>query len=503
MAMPAIQMIYVKNVVSRTVNGTFQEISFAVGVRNLGYGKRVTIHWCGEDDVWRETPAEFRCALAEGREAWVAEVAVPLTTESSIPGNLRFAARLDVGGEQHWDSRFGQDYRSDADSGAIVFEPVDVRVVGCSPRLPPGLVSLPLEVAVRSEIGPEAVTVHWTTDGWNTAHRAQAYYRRDHWDRSSGSNARNPNRYGWEVWAARIPLQHAYRVEFAVECRSRRGTVWDNHAGLNYRAQHATLKAMTLNLHTYQESDQPRKFARVARAIRELGIDLVCLQEVGEHWNDGAGDWASNAARIINEHLPAPYHLHADWSHLGFERYREGIAILSRHPFVYTDAGYVSDSQDPFDIHSRKIAMAQVRVPYVGLVNVFSAHLSWPSDGFFPQFERLEGWAREKATPEVAATLLCGDFNVAAGSDAYRHVVDAGEYEDQYLKIADPPVFQRVFRDRQGDPMRLLEHDGRIDYLWLKAGGRLRAIAAEELFTPARYGRVSDHTAYLVEFEPR
>jgi hypothetical protein len=37
----------------------------------------------------------------------------------------------------------------------------------------------------------------------------------------------------------------------------------------------------------------------------------------------------------------------------------------------------------------------------------------------------------------------------------------------------------------------------------VRNGGCLRAIAAEELFTPARYGRVSDHTGYLVEFERR
>ena len=55
-----------------------------------------------------------------------------------------------------------------------MFEPTDVRVGGCTPRLPDGLVSLPLEIAVRQEIEPEAVTVHWTTDGWNTQQAAPA-----------------------------------------------------------------------------------------------------------------------------------------------------------------------------------------------------------------------------------------------------------------------------------------------------------------------------------------
>ena len=99
--------------------------------------------------------------------------------------------------------------------------------------------------------------------------------------------------------------------------------------------------------------------------------------------------------------------------------------------------------------------------------------------------------------------LIGGDFNISAGSEAYRHIVDTGEYEDQYLKIAAPPVFQKVFRERAPDALRRLAADGRIDYVWLRNGSRLRAIAAEELFTASRYGRVSDHTGYLVEFELR
>ncbi len=501
--MQPIQLISVKNIISRTVNGTFQEISFAVRVRNMGHGKQVEIHWCGEDDVWQVLPAAYRFEASEGGELWRAEVSFPLTMKSSIPGNIQFAARVEFNGETYWDSHFGLNYRSEADSGVIVFEPVETKVLEFHPILKPGRVALPIEVAVRQAIGPESVTIHWSVDGWVTQHHTPAYFRRNHWDLSAGSNARNPNRYGWGVWVGSIPLQHAYRLEYAVECRTASGVFWDNRGGRNYATKRSTLRVMTLNLHTYQEPDQQEKFKQIAKAITEKKIDLVCLQEVGEHWNNGEGDWASNAARIINSHLPEPCHLHTDWSHLGFDRFREGVAILSRYPFVYTDAGYVSDSQDPYDIHSRKVVMAQVRVPYFGLLNVFSAHLSWPSDGFFPQFDRLRAWAAQRHTPEVMATLLGGDFNITAGTEAYRHIVDTGEYEDQYLKIRDSSVFQQVFRKRQGDTMLLLAEDGRIDYLWLRNGNRLRAVYAEELFTPERYGRVSDHTAYWVEFEQR
>ena len=62
---------------------------------------------------------------------------------------------------------------------------------------------------------------------------------------------------------------------------------------------------------------------------------------MGEHWANGNGDWNSNAAKIICDRLHQHYHLHTDWSHMGFDRYREGSAILSRYDFVMTDAGYV------------------------------------------------------------------------------------------------------------------------------------------------------------------
>ena len=72
--------------------------------------------------------------------------------------------------------------------------------------------------------------------------------------------------------------------------------------------------------------------------------------------NDGgtaAWDWASNAARIIHDQLRQRYHLYTDWSHIGFGRYREGIAVLSKHDFLIKEANYVSSSHD---VHSIDLA---------------------------------------------------------------------------------------------------------------------------------------------------
>lgn len=499
-----LQFIAVRNVISRTISGTFQELSFFLQTDSLGFGKTITIHWMSEDSRWNRLSARFVEPLGDGREFWAASIALPLTPDTSLPGNIRFAACLEFEGRAWWDSRFGEDYRSDADSGLTVLDASPLFVISPAPPLPENAVSLPIEVAVRQDLDPESVRIHWTADAWKTFHEVPAFFRHDHWDRTRGSNARNPNRYGWGVWAARLPLGEAARIEYAVECRTRRaGTIWDNANGRNHRASRGNLRVLTLNLHTWQEEDQLRKFETIAQAIQREKLDIVFLQEVGELWNDGNGDWATHAARLINSHLPRPYHLFTDWSHIGFDRYREGLAILSRFPFLLTDSGYVSDGTSPFDIHSRRVLMAQIHLPCAGALNLFCAHLSWPEDGFIDQYDRLLAWMREKAPADGAGTLVCGDFNIAAGSPSFNHIVQEGGFEEQFLKITRPDAFQRIFRARDALSTDLLAGDGRIDYLWLSKSSCLRAVAARELFTPARYGRVSDHTGYAVEFEIR
>jgi maltose 6'-phosphate phosphatase len=136
-------------------------------------------------------------------------------------------------------------------------------------------------------------------------------------------------------------------------------------------------------------------------------------------------------------------------------------------------------------------------------VNVFSAHLSWPSGGFFEQFERLRSWANQRHAGNIAATFLCGDFNIKAGSDGYQAVVRTREFEDQYLAATSHGVFDKIFRKHSPNVERYLAPDGRIDFIFMQKNSSLHAVAARELFTDNdHYGRVSDHTGYCVEFEP-
>jgi maltose 6'-phosphate phosphatase len=485
-AMTPVELLYAKNTIARHDDTVQQDLTFALAVQNRAHQKHVEVVWSGEDGVERSLKAKYVGPTGHDHEIWMAQASFLLTEEDSLPGDIQFVLRSHQAGHDFWGPPNRRGWTINADSGVLMGDKFPLVNIDYHPLLHAGQQFLPVTIAVRQDLRPERVWIRWSTDRWRTFTDTPAYLMRKHWHHSVGSAARNPNRYGSGIWISQLHLGDAYQVEYAVCCEAKHRRYWDNNFGRNYRSRHAPLRILTLNLHCYQEDRQDEKFSQIAKAVDELQIDVVCLQEVGEPWNDGHGDWKANAAKLIRDRLREPYFVHTDWSHLGFDRYREGVAILSRYPFVVKDAKYVSAMQDVYDIHARKVVMAQVDVPYFGVVNVFSVHLSWWENGFQEQFENLRCWAEGEQKPHVAATFLCGDFNNAANSEGFD--ILSRDYEDQFLKVN----VQRVDRGT----------DGRIDYVLLKKGAPLSVRTARRLFTEKDYGPVSDHEGYCAEFEP-
>ncbi len=501
--MDKIQLLTVENVIARKNPGVQQTLSFFMRVESTHHDKRVDVVWAGEDGLWQTLPASYHSKLEHDKEYWQARISFQLTPAQSLPGNIQFGLRFQASGVEIWDNNQGLNHSSEADSGIRLASSVPVFNTGFADRLDDGQKNVPITVAVDKFIDTDKVTVHWTTDNWLHSHKTPCHFKTSYWDKGALSNARNPNQYGVAIWKGWLRIGQVFRLQYSI-CVERHGQVfWDNNHGKNYSLSHAPLKVLILNLHCYQEDNQDYKFSQIAKAINELDADVVCLQEVAELWNDGAGDWASNSARIINDRLATPYQLHTDWAHLGFDKYREGVAILSKYPLLKQDALYVSDSHDAYSIHSRKVVMAQINVPYIGRVNVFSAHLSWWEDGFSGQFKRLCEWAEAKQSAQVNATLLCGDFNITAGSDGYHLVVDAHQYDDQYLAANSQGLFEKIFRVNDPHWQDYPSDDCRIDYVFMDKASGLQVTSARVRFTEEDYGRVSDHCGYFMTFEPK
>jgi maltose 6'-phosphate phosphatase len=276
------------------------------------------------------------------------------------------------------------------------------------------------------------------------------------------------------------------------------------------------LTLLTLNLHTYQQHARhcpfetmhhhEREVRIIAEAITQLAIDVVCFQEVGEYMHDPIGqpygESPSNMAfRICRKlrHWGHWYHIHQDWSHIGFYRWREGTAILSRHPMRHNYSAYVSNCSRKDNYMSRNVTLSCIDVPWFGLLHIANVHLSWAHHGFFDEYRRLKELVNSRHQFGVRGDLIVGDFNAPAGEHAYNHVVGYGEYVDQFYELHPQRFFEPSFHGRIDGWQH--GHPKRIDHVFKRNGSPMRVKAMDQIFNNQFYPHVSDHFGYLARFD--
>ena len=223
------------------------------------------------------------------------------------------------------------------------------------------------------------------------------------------------------------------------------------------------ISILTLNLHTYQQHARnccfetmhlhEREVHIIAEAIANLNIDVICFQEVAEYRHDPIskpyGESPSNMAfRICNKlrHWGRWYHIHQDWSHIGFHRWREGSAILSRYPMRHNYSSYVSNDHSKTNYMSRNVTLSCIDVPYFGLLHIANVHLSWAHHGFFEEYRNLKQLINSRRHFGVKADLMLGDFNAPAGEHAYNHIVHNVEYIDQFYELHPQKFYLPSYR---------------------------------------------------------
>lgn len=275
------------------------------------------------------------------------------------------------------------------------------------------------------------------------------------------------------------------------------------------------LSLLTLNLHTYQQHPRhcpfeamhwhEREVQIIAEAVAHLKIDVICFQEVGEYMHDPIahpyGESPSNMAFRICRRLREWgrwYHIHQDWSHIGFGRWREGTAILSRYPMYHNYSAYVSQDWRKDNYMSRNVTVSCIDVPWFGLLHIANVHLSWAHHGFYEEFANLRRLIDSRRHFGARADLIAGDFNAPAGSHAYQQIVGNADYVDQ---------FHELHPQRFHEPSYRGQIDGwhnyppcRIDYIFKRNGGPLRIESMDAIFNDHFYPTVSDHFGYLARY---
>lgn len=188
------------------------------------------------------------------------------------------------------------------------------------------------------------------------------------------------------------------------------------------------MKILTLNTHSWLEINQIDKLTDLAHYIVNEDIDVITLQEVNQHQQFFE---ATSTPCFVSTSVEHPirednyalllvrllkkmgYTYHWSWiaTHLGFEMYEEGLAILSKAPLQRTQALDLAPNYGFYDIQKRFALAAKIEVQGQPLWFA-TCHLSWwNNDGqslFEHEFALLDRQLREIAD---APAVMMGDFN--------------------------------------------------------------------------------------------
>ena len=279
--MKAIQLLHTENTITRHQQRVCQELVFVILIENIAFEKLVQVHWAGEDKVWHTLQATYCSSAGKNQEIWRAQATLDPSEGARLQGDVEFALHYRVLGMDFWDKAGSYNYLSAAACGLLLGQSTRLLNIDFNPLLSEAQRYHPVSVAVRRSHRPRRVYTHWTADNWRSTHIAPCFLAMLQEDHRRGI-AGGPFLYGTSTWVTQIEAGNAFRIEYAIACEMQNRTIWDNNFGRNYVARRRRLKILTLNLHCYQEEDQDAKLSQIAKAINDLDIDIVCLQEVAE-----------------------------------------------------------------------------------------------------------------------------------------------------------------------------------------------------------------------------
>lgn len=274
------------------------------------------------------------------------------------------------------------------------------------------------------------------------------------------------------------------------------------------------LTSITVNLHTYQETESHEKLLKVAETINFIDADVVFLQECGQNKDslletspytiEGSDEIkADNAAYIItkelNEKYGKSYKFLWSWAHYGWNIWEEGVAILTKDAILESEVRYVSSSSSRTVIDSRKVVYLKTKDKYERIFNLFSVHLSYNTEKYKPQKQQIEKFIQfvdEKSTDKSQITLIGGDFNMNPTDDGYFQTIS--------------PENKNLFGDSYylTNPTGYLDNSmiggKRIDYIFYLLERNIKPMTSQFIFREGEYypaGRVSDHFGMITNFK--
>ncbi|MBM7642285.1 endonuclease/exonuclease/phosphatase family protein [Streptococcus loxodontisalivarius] len=269
------------------------------------------------------------------------------------------------------------------------------------------------------------------------------------------------------------------------------------------------VKCLSLNTHSWMEEDFENKYAALLDRLKKEAYDIICLQEINQLMTSQEVANPLNyvalavnppihednfALKLVTDLAKAGLTYHWSWAynHIGYDKYHEGVALLSLTEISPRDI-LVSDVDDETDYHTRRLLSVET-VLGNSRASFTSLHLSWWDKGFQGEWRKLEAALSEEDCPLV----LMGDFNNPTDQEGYQAVLASS------LKLADS---HKIAAEVSGDFTITADIDGwegnsqqlKVDHAFVSQGITLKS--SKVIFDGENSPVVSDHFGLEIELE--
>lgn len=260
------------------------------------------------------------------------------------------------------------------------------------------------------------------------------------------------------------------------------------------------MKCLTLNVHAWLEDNQEEKITILAETVVAEGYDVVALQEVNQSLTSPlvlqdlkADNFGLILLDKINQVSQDKYAYFWTYSHIGYDTYEEGLAILTKHPVLALEQFYCSQHQTVDSILARKII--GVTLDYQGQeVTCYSCHINLPDCKKENQLANIQAILQH--SDHEGLKVLLGDFNTDALSNpaAYQTILELGLLDTyQLAKVKD----EGITVAKAIDGWQEHQTQKRLDYIFLNQ--KREVLKSQVIFNGHNRAVISDHFGLEVE----
>ncbi|WP_244834494.1 endonuclease/exonuclease/phosphatase family protein [Clostridium sp. BJN0001] len=279
------------------------------------------------------------------------------------------------------------------------------------------------------------------------------------------------------------------------------------------------MKIMTLNTHSLVEGNDKETLIESAEAIIKEDFDIISLQEVNQSISANpilkdderlkyfisADDTVvikedNYVLRLAEELLKQGRKYYWSWvpSHIGYDKYDEGIAILSKTPILEADGIFISNIREYSNYRTRRILKVKSRVNGE-IKNFFSLHFGWWNDKDEPFKNQWETFYENAKKIENEPIYIMGDFNIPADNknEGYDLIKSENYFKDTYVLAENHDEGYTVEEEIDGWRNSDKKSRMRIDYIFKNSEDSVKESSV--IFNDKKYKKVSDHFGLMIE----